>query len=195
MVFFVAAKGPKRPFFGPKCPFLDLERSQTARMGSQQVQSPLSDRILLAGMLNELTMTYWAYISAVRAPKGLFGPDSFSFVAPLWAEFHFGRTIGMWGVQSVAMERPAHRALFQPIWNHPAGENGQKRKFGVQEGLGAYLGIHKELNGCSKSFFSTRNDPIEREICSSRVTSATHKTQMRNAKSKRKQFHHGYMDI
>ena len=86
-------------------------------------------------MLNELTMTYWAYISAVRALKGLFGPDSFSFVAPLWAEFHFGRTIGMWGVQSVAMERPAHRALFQPIWNHPAGENGQKSNLGA---IGAF---------------------------------------------------------
>ena len=137
--FFVAAKGPKRPFFGPKCPFLDLERSQTARMGSQQVQSPLSDRILLAGMLNELTMTYWAYISAVRAPKGLFGPDSFSFVAPLWAEFHFGRTIGMWGVQSVAMERPAHTALFQSIWNHPAEEIGQNVNFGSWGGRAHFV--------------------------------------------------------
>ena len=95
MGFFVAAKGPKRPFFGPKCPFLDLERSQTAPMGSQQVQSPLSDRILLAGMLNELTMTYWAYISAARALKGLFGPDSFSFVAPFRVKFYFGLYIGM----------------------------------------------------------------------------------------------------
>ena len=143
MGFFVAAKGPKRPFFGPKCPFLDLERSQTARMGSQQVQSPLSDRILLAGMLNELTMTYWAYISAVRALKGLFGPDSLSFVAPLWAEFHFGRTIGMWGVQSVTMERPAHRALFQPIWNHPARENGQNVNLGSRKGWGLICGSIK----------------------------------------------------
>ena len=30
-----------------------------------------------------------------------------------WAEFYFGRNIGMWGVQSAAVERPAHTALLQ----------------------------------------------------------------------------------
>ena len=29
------------------------------------------------------------------------------------------------------MEHPAHTALFQPILNYPAGENAQKRKFGI----------------------------------------------------------------
>ena len=36
----------------------------------------------------------------------------------------------MWGVQSVEMERPAHTAPFQPIWNHPAEENGQNVNLG-----------------------------------------------------------------
>merc|ERR1711954_633035 len=38
--------------------------------------------------------------------------------------------MGMSGVQSVAMERPAHTALFQSIWNHPAEENGQNVNLG-----------------------------------------------------------------
>ena len=79
----------------------------------------------MAGMLIELTWTYWASISAARAPNGLFGPNSFRFVAPFWVEFYVGPNIGMWGVQSVPMERPAHTALLQSIWNHPAEENGQ----------------------------------------------------------------------
>merc|ERR1712020_829744 len=74
----------------------------------------------MASMLNEVTWTYWASISAARAPFGLFGPNSFRFVAPFWVEFYFGPNIGMWGVQSVPMERPAHTALLQSIWNHPA---------------------------------------------------------------------------
>ena len=36
----------------------------------------------------------------------------------------------MWGVQSVPMERPAHTALLQSIWNHPAEENGQNVNLG-----------------------------------------------------------------
>ena len=39
----------------------------------------------------------------------------------------------MWGVQSVAMECPAHTALFQLIGNHPAGENGKKHRFWLQQ--------------------------------------------------------------
>ena len=57
----------------------------------------------------------------------------------LWDNIYFGRNIGMWGVQSVTMERPAHTVLFQPIWNHPPGENGQKRKFGSLKGGLAYF--------------------------------------------------------
>ena len=62
-------------------------------------------------MLYELTGTYGASILAARAPKGLFGPKSLIFVTPFWAEFYIGRNIGMWGVHSAAMERPAHTAL------------------------------------------------------------------------------------
>ena len=54
--------------------------------------------------------------------------SSLIFVAPFGVEFHFGPNIGMWGVQSVPMERPAHTALLQSIWNHPAEENGQNVK-------------------------------------------------------------------
>ena len=60
--------------------------------------------------------------------KGLKRAISSSFLAPFLAKFYFGRKIGMWGIQSVAMERPAHTALLQPIWNHPAWGNGLKRK-------------------------------------------------------------------
>ena len=59
---------------------------------------------------------------------GIFGPNSFSFVAPFLAEFNFGQNFGIWGVQIITMEGPAHSALFQPIWNHPAGQKGRKRK-------------------------------------------------------------------
>ena len=79
-------------------------------------------------MLYELTGTYGASISAARAPKGLFGPKSLFFVTPFWAKFYFGWNIGMWGVQSAALERPAQTALLQSIWNHPAEENDQNVK-------------------------------------------------------------------
>ena len=50
-------------------------------------------------------------------------------MTPFWAEYYFGRNIGMWGVQSAAVERPAHTALLQSIWNDPAGKKGQKLQF------------------------------------------------------------------
>ena len=62
-------------------------------------------------MLYEFTGTYGALISAARAPKGLFGPQSFSFVTTFWAEFNIGRNIGKSGVHSAAMEPQAHTAL------------------------------------------------------------------------------------
>ena len=62
----------------------------------------------------------------------------FQFLAPFLAQFDFGQNIGMWGVQSVAMECPAHTALFQLIGNHPAGENGKKHRFWLQL-LGNYF--------------------------------------------------------
>ena len=65
-------------------------------------------------------------------------PWFFSFLAPFLAQFDFGQNIGMWGVQSVAMECPAHTALFQLIGNHPAGENGKKHRFWLQL-LGNYF--------------------------------------------------------
>ena len=98
----------------------------------------------MAMMLNELTWTYWASISAARAPNGLFGPNSFSFVAPFWVKFYFQPNIGMWGVQSVAMERPAHTALFQSIWNHPAEKNGQNVNLGSWGGS-SFCGLPSPL--------------------------------------------------
>ena len=100
------------------------KRTKIPLLGSIEVQdntngiptSPMtpihSISLLLAGMLNELTWTYWTYISDARAPKGLFGHDSFNFVGTFWSQIYFGRNIGMLGFQSVAMECPAHTALF-----------------------------------------------------------------------------------
>ena len=64
-------------------------------------------------------------------------------MAPFWVEFYFGPNIGMWGVQSVPMERPAHTALLQSIWNHPAEENGQNVNLGScgGEGGGSFCGL------------------------------------------------------
>ena len=89
-------------------------------------------------MLYELTGTYGASISATRAPKGLFGPKSLIFVTPFWAEFYFGRNIGMWGVQSAAVERPAHTALLQSIWNHPAGKKVKNFNLSGPQGTRIY---------------------------------------------------------
>jgi len=49
----------------------------------------------------------------------------------------------MWGVQSVPMERPAHTALLQSIWNHPAEENSQNVNLGScgGEGGGSFCGL------------------------------------------------------
>ena len=83
----------------------------------------------------------------------------------------------MWGVQSAAVERPAHTALLQSIWNHPAGKKGQKLQFerpprtpnlqlqfGPIFSLGMYLlregGGHKEtvLLCCQGSFTQLSSD-------------------------------------
>ena len=45
----------------------------------------------------------------------------------------------MWGVQSVPMERPAHTALLQSIWNHPAEENSQNVNLGSCGGEGGLI--------------------------------------------------------
>ena len=49
----------------------------------------------------------------------------------------------MRGVQSVPMERPAHTALLQSIWNHPAEENSQNVNLGScgGEGGGSFCGL------------------------------------------------------
>ena len=78
-------------------------------------------------MLYVLTGIYWASISAARAPKGQFCPDFLSFVVQFWAKIVFSPNIGVWGVQIIATERPAHTSLLQPIWSHPAQGNGQKQ--------------------------------------------------------------------
>jgi hypothetical protein len=48
------------------------------------------------------------------------------------------------------MERPAHTAPFQPIWNHPAEENGQNVNLGS---TGDNLGQKIILGGGSIFFF------------------------------------------
>ena len=96
-------------------------------MESQQAKCPPSINCLLYGMLYVLTGIYWASISAARAPKGRFCPDFLSFVVQFWAKIVFSPNIGVWGVQIIATERPAHTSLLQPIWNHPAQGNGQKQ--------------------------------------------------------------------
>jgi len=63
--------------------------------------------------------TFWA--------KGRFCPDFLSFVVQFWAKIVFSPNIGVWGVQIIATERPAHTSLLQPIWSHPAQGNGQKQ--------------------------------------------------------------------
>ena len=39
------------------------------------------------------------------------------------------------------MERPAHTALFQSIWNHPAEENGQNVNLGSCGGGSSFCGL------------------------------------------------------
>ena len=104
-----------------------LQTFHTTQMESQQAKCPPSINCLLYGMLYVLTGIYWASISAARAPKGRFCPDFLSFVVQFWAKIVFSPNIGVWGVQIIATERPAHTSLLQPIWNHPAQGNGQKQ--------------------------------------------------------------------
>ena len=130
---------PNRARFGPERPLWEPRRALSSPGGPDlgPTATGWSNWVgHMAMMLNELTWTYWASISAARAPFGLFGPNSFRFVAPFWVEFHFGPNIGMSGVQSVPMERPAHTALLQSIWNHPAEENGQNVNYGSCGGGG-----------------------------------------------------------
>ena len=82
--------------------------------------------------------------------------------APLWAKTFFCRNIGMWGVQSVAMKRPAHRELFQPIWKHPAGENRQKHKFWVLGGGGSFCGLPLP---CQAKFLSLDDFSTTHKTC------------------------------
>ena len=62
-----------------------------------------------------------------RDPKRTICPDFISFVVQYWAKKIFSPNIGVWVVQIIATERPAHTSLLQPIWNHPAQGNGQKQ--------------------------------------------------------------------
>merc|ERR550517_2064637 len=127
-------------------------------MESQQAKCPPSINCLLYGMLYVLTGINWASISAARAPKGRFCPDFLVF----WANFFFSLNIGVWGVQIIATERPAHTSLLQPIWSHPARGNGQKQAekglFGPKvpllealEALGRHRGpgLVTAVTGCS----------------------------------------------
>ena len=95
--FLLRPRAPKVPFLAQNASFWISNGVPTSPITTVQQDS--------AGWDAKWTMTYWAYISAARAPKGLFGPESFSFVAPLWAEFHFGRTIGIWAPHFGCPER------------------------------------------------------------------------------------------
>ena len=89
---------PKRAHFGPDRPFLGPRRALGSPGGPDlgPTATGWSNWVgHMAGMLHELTWTYWASISAARAPNGLFGPNSFSFVAPFRVKFYFGPNIGM----------------------------------------------------------------------------------------------------
>ena len=47
------------------------------------------------------------------------------------------------------MERPAHTALFQSIWNHPAEENGQNVNLGSWGGILLRSAFAFATFGCS----------------------------------------------
>ena len=69
---------------------------------------------------------FWIY----QGPKGAFWPPIPFSGAPFLVGCCFGQNIGVWGVQTVATERPDHLAHLQPILNLPVGENVQKCPFG-----------------------------------------------------------------
>ena len=52
-------------------------------------------------------------------------PQFLQICGPILSRIYFGPNIGMWGVQSIAMEPPAHTALFKSNGNHQAEEIGQ----------------------------------------------------------------------
>ena len=101
--------GPKKGHILPKNTFLGPWRSSAAPGGLILAQLQFVGPTGVDSRSPHI-LTHFDFIGpfvlAARAPKGLFGPDSFTFVAPFWAEFYFCRNIGMWGRKSVLMERP-----------------------------------------------------------------------------------------
>ena len=69
-----------------------------------------------------LTLTwYWVPSGPPGAQKGpILAQMSQISMAPFLWDIFCVRNIALWGVQSITTERPAHPALLQPIWNHPA---------------------------------------------------------------------------
>ena len=58
--------------------------------------------------------------SAARVPKGLFGPDSFSFVAPLWAELYEHSSSGAL-IREAVQSQPS-----SPVWGVSGGVSGSQ---------------------------------------------------------------------
>ena len=46
-----------------------------------------------------------------QGQKGILGPISLLFLAPFWVKHFLGWNVGIWGVQSIAAERPTHTTL------------------------------------------------------------------------------------
>ena len=107
----LANLGHKRSFRGPRRAPRDQIWSQLLPMGPPGLDS-----------WSPLTLT-WYWVPS-GPPGALEGPiltqmSQISMALFLWDIFCVPN-IALWGVQSITTERPAHPALLQPIWNHPA---------------------------------------------------------------------------
>ena len=114
-------KRQKGPVLAIKGPFRDLGGPQ--RAPGDQIWSQLP-AIGLPGLdsWSPLTLTwYWVPSGPPGAQKGpILAQMSQISMAPFLWDIFCVRNIALWGVQSITTERPAHPALLQPIWNHPA---------------------------------------------------------------------------
>ena len=123
-------RGPKRPFLGPT---RSLEgpggprRATGGLIWSQLPQAGPTGWVTPISCALAPYQTSSALLGPPKGPnfgqKGPFGSPRIPRRAPFGVPFLFCWNIGKWGVQSVATECPAHTALIQPMWNHPAGEN------------------------------------------------------------------------
>ena len=104
----LAIKGPFGDLGGPRRAPGDQIWSQLPPIGLPGLDS-----------WSPLTLTwYWVPSGPPGAQKGpILAQIS---MAPFLWDIFCVRNIALWGVQSITTERPAHPALLQPIWNHPA---------------------------------------------------------------------------